>query len=501
LECYLPAVYDTSTPLPPDHRRRRFRQEPAEAVARLTYLARASGDSVSWWSLRELVRGWSQRSGTVAVVAIIVTAGLFNPPWFWNWAGATAWEIAGIAMLIGFIAPASCTSTGQDRRYPLGRSVLRTALPIAAVVLVMDVVSLGLPTTLIDGHWPSLAYLLQQFIVLSFGCPVAYEAGRCMRALSAMGRPHDRGLIRRTAEICALLGLVVLGQGLLFGGGFWSVTTVATAFLMAVACIAAQAFLPAGGPRPAGDGTMPRLRGIVRAGVPAAIAAAASMAVGMLFEHSSPIYLLLYMAQVGLPAGLTVGTLTVYDESPASPARRNLQPVVRAAFAGILVCVVVTAVLTTGMVADGEAPADVMLFASTLGALAGTVMAVLVVVPSYLATPARDLDRTEPRRALRRDRRAALVIIAGAVLNMMLNPLHSPFRLGMTMLILLLLPTQSRWPAYIGARILLTVDRVLPWRVMEFLADAHDRGVLRRVGSVYQFRHQRIRESIASRAS
>jgi hypothetical protein len=37
--------------------------------------------------------------------------------------------------------------------------------------------------------------------------------------------------------------------------------------------------------------------------------------------------------------------------------------------------------------------------------------------------------------------------------------------------------------------------------VMDFLADAHDRGVLRRVGSAYQFRHVRIKESLAGQAS
>jgi hypothetical protein len=73
--------------------------------------------------------------------------------------------------------------------------------------------------------------------------------------------------------------------------------------------------------------------------------------------------------------------------------------------------------------------------------------------------------------------------------------------LGATLLCILFLGSSSRWPAYVGARTLLYIDRVMPWRVMNFLADAHDRGVLRRVGSVYQFRHVRIKESLASRAS
>jgi hypothetical protein len=48
------------------------------------------------------------------------------------------------------------------------------------------------------------------------------------------------------------------------------------------------------------------------------------------------------------------------------------------------------------------------------------------------------------------------------------------------------------------ARIWLACQRRLPLRLMMFLADAHDRQVLRRVGSVYQFRHRRLQERLAS---
>jgi hypothetical protein len=37
----------------------------------------------------------------------------------------------------------------------------------------------------------------------------------------------------------------------------------------------------------------------------------------------------------------------------------------------------------------------------------------------------------------------------------------------------------------------------LPWPVSAFLADAHRRGVLRRAGAVYQFRHARLRDHLA----
>jgi hypothetical protein len=37
----------------------------------------------------------------------------------------------------------------------------------------------------------------------------------------------------------------------------------------------------------------------------------------------------------------------------------------------------------------------------------------------------------------------------------------------------------------------------LPWRLPEFLDDAYRRGVLRRAGAVYQFRHARLQEHFA----
>jgi hypothetical protein len=52
---------------------------------------------------------------------------------------------------------------------------------------------------------------------------------------------------------------------------------------------------------------------------------------------------------------------------------------------------------------------------------------------------------------------------------------------------------------YTEARAGLFGLRLMPWRVMSFLADARRRGVLRRVGAVYQFRHIRLQESLAAK--
>ncbi|MFJ1561544.1 NACHT domain-containing protein [Streptomyces mirabilis] len=46
------------------------------------------------------------------------------------------------------------------------------------------------------------------------------------------------------------------------------------------------------------------------------------------------------------------------------------------------------------------------------------------------------------------------------------------------------------------ARIWLPLTRRLPWAVMTFLEDAHQRGVLRQTGAVYQFRHARLQDRL-----
>ena len=55
------------------------------------------------------------------------------------------------------------------------------------------------------------------------------------------------------------------------------------------------------------------------------------------------------------------------------------------------------------------------------------------------------------------------------------------------------------WPWYQIVRAWLALRRQLPWRFMKFLEDAHQRGVLRQVGAVYQFRHIELQHRLANR--
>jgi hypothetical protein len=57
----------------------------------------------------------------------------------------------------------------------------------------------------------------------------------------------------------------------------------------------------------------------------------------------------------------------------------------------------------------------------------------------------------------------------------------------------------TAWPTYVIARVWLVLRRGMPWSLMGFLADAHQRGVLRQAGAVYQFRHIELQHHLASR--
>lgn len=56
----------------------------------------------------------------------------------------------------------------------------------------------------------------------------------------------------------------------------------------------------------------------------------------------------------------------------------------------------------------------------------------------------------------------------------------------------------SAWLSYQQARIWLCARGNLPWQTIDFLEDAHRRGVLRQIGAEYQFRHVRLQEILSN---
>ena len=92
-------------------------------------------------------------------------------------------------------------------------------------------------------------------------------------------------------------------------------------------------------------------------------------------------------------------------------------------------------------------------------------------------------------------------IIAGIIVWVLVGPVPGfvfgfafPIYLGLYSSL-----TYTAWPSYVLVREWLVLHRRLPWSLMDFLADAHQRGVLRQAGSVYQFRHIDLQHRLATR--
>ena len=60
---------------------------------------------------------------------------------------------------------------------------------------------------------------------------------------------------------------------------------------------------------------------------------------------------------------------------------------------------------------------------------------------------------------------------------------------------------KTAWPSYSLTVGWLAFSHQLPRSLMGFLADAHQRGVLRQAGAVYQFRHIELQHRLASRSA
>jgi hypothetical protein len=140
-----------------------------------------------------------------------------------------------------------------------------------------------------------------------------------------------------------------------------------------------------------------------------------------------------------------------------------------------------------------------------LGVLVGVGFGVLVgvglgvgfgVVAGLEGMPDDLAEATSARAVLARDRRAALLLmlVFGAVFGAGAGAAAGA-GLGFW-----LSTYQAAWPSYLLTMGWLVFRHRLPRSLMGFLADAHQRGVLRQVGAVYQFRHIELQHRLANRA-
>ncbi|MBV9024186.1 MAG: hypothetical protein JO362_10430 [Streptomycetaceae bacterium] len=125
----------------------------------------------------------------------------------------------------------------------------------------------------------------------------------------------------------------------------------------------------------------------------------------------------------------------------------------------------------------------------------------------YMIRPVHaDLDKAVgPGAVLARDRRTflflALIGGLGSMLTLGLGRGPAGLTVGLPYGLISGLGG-SVWGEFLVTRIGLAVLGRVPWRLMSFLADAHERrGVLRQVGAVYQFRHLDLQRHLAGRQS
>jgi hypothetical protein len=146
------------------------------------------------------------------------------------------------------------------------------------------------------------------------------------------------------------------------------------------------------------------------------------------------------------------------------------------------------------------------------GALIG--LAVFTAAKALKAVPGNIETAVSPRGILRRDLRAFWVLFLWIALSTVLiagfgSELIFSVRVSAEIWILGIIvgsivgfaasSPQAAWYPYISARIWLARRHQLPWALMRFLEDSHERGVLRQAGAVYQFRHIELQHRLAER--
>jgi NACHT domain len=110
-----------------------------------------------------------------------------------------------------------------------------------------------------------------------------------------------------------------------------------------------------------------------------------------------------------------------------------------------------------------------------------------------------------PESLLRGDRNGSLIVALTAglafavVFGLALGPLVGLLAfVGLTVTAAF---TVSMWGAFTLTRIWLALFRGMPLSIMGFLREAYSRGVLRRAGGAFQFRHVRVQERLAASAT
>ncbi len=219
---------------------------------------------------------------------------------------------------------------------------------------------------------------------------------------------------------------------------------------------------------------------------------------------------------IGLPIGLVVGLMGTagpaqFLSRPARVAgfglRRTVQGLWVWALAGLGVGLV-TSVVVTVPITGLRIPATPT-FAVLLGLIGVTMGSGLGLGVGLAQGLVKESDQSAaPVAALWSDRTATVFTLAstGLVLGVASGllfgrlgglPLGLEYGMGTGLAAGLSASALRPWPRYQLARARLALQGRLPWTLMRFLQDARELGILRQVGSVYQFRHARLLDRLS----
>lgn len=216
---------------------------------------------------------------------------------------------------------------------------------------------------------------------------------------------------------------------------------------------------------------------------------------------------------LGAPVGIVMGL------ADGQPSRVRLRPwaflegfAIGNGFA--LVCVPIVLLTSAFAATPVEALEAAVLSQAVLCLVGGVLVGTVAFLVEGIGTTADPTRPAGSRASLRDDRRALLLTTTAAILAVAVigtvpaAGFHVPgvlvlgaqmaFTLGPV--IGLASGAGAAWLRFTYARLWLVTHGLAPWRVLDFLDDAHDRGVLRRIGPAYQFRHARLQNSLAAPA-
>lgn len=221
----------------------------------------------------------------------------------------------------------------------------------------------------------------------------------------------------------------------------------------------------------------------------------------------------------GTAAGLFCGLVAAFfvHEPRSAPSRVTLRMrgtsgrFMRRTAVGLLLGTVYGAVLGASL-GILEGPTTGIIF-SLLPVAMGLLLGVIDGLKLWIDTPADVTRATSPRTVLSDDRvasflRALVVGLFVTVATLLTTaPAYGPATAaGLACAVGLAFALTDRmagvvstaWGRFVLVRAWLALRRKLPWRLMAFLADAHERGVLRQSGAVHQFRHARLQRRLAA---